>query len=255
MAQDDPLETIDFTQVDTFEGFKMLASRDDLTNIEKIGFPNSYREHSEKAIFNDIAEKLLLFKKPNQLVLDIGSGCSGLPSLLVSAGEEFSHKITLLDSEEMHANLNPEVLMKSTQISAKFPECQDFISAHLKSFDAIICYSVFQYSFMESTSKNFLDAAVSLLSPGGRLLIGDIPNISMKNRFLKSDEGLQFSKRRGTLAGQPTSQRGNSQALNDSVVMKILSGARKNGLHSFVLPQNSNLPMSNRREDILIVRP
>ena len=40
----------------------------------------------------------------------------------------------------------------------------------------------------------FIDAAVLLLKPGGRLLIGDVPNISKRKRFFSSEAGKQFHR-------------------------------------------------------------
>jgi len=43
--------------------------------------------------------------------------------------------------------------------------------------------------------------------------------------------------------------------MDDSVVLALLARARAQGFHAWVLPQASELPMANRREDILIRRP
>lgn len=256
MDQRDPVQSSeDFTRVNSFLGFKKLAIRPDLSNIEKIGFPNSYREDSEEKIFEDIADKLLLRKKRSQRILDIGSGCSSLPLYLITCADLFGHKVTLLDSMEMHSNLSQQVLEKSDQVDAKFPECTEFIRSNLRSFDSIICYSVFQYPFLESNGTEFLQHAMSLLSPGGRLLIGDVPNTSMRQRFLNSSEGKNFLKNHPLHDGGKTNQPLENPILDDLAVLTILTKARNEGFHSFIVPQNVELPMSNRREDILIVRP
>jgi hypothetical protein len=39
------------------------------------------------------------------------------------------------------------------------------------------------------------------------------------------------------------------------VVFAVLQRARAAGFHAYVLPQPAHLPLANRREDILIVRP
>ena len=43
--------------------------------------------------------------------------------------------------------------------------------------------------------------------------------------------------------------------VDDAVVFSLLQRARAQGFDAYVLPQKVNLPMANRREDILIVRP
>jgi hypothetical protein len=43
--------------------------------------------------------------------------------------------------------------------------------------------------------------------------------------------------------------------IDDAVVMSLIQRARAQGFDAYVLPQSQALPMANRREDILIVRP
>ena len=43
--------------------------------------------------------------------------------------------------------------------------------------------------------------------------------------------------------------------IDDSVVAAVLSRARLQGYDAYVMPQSPDLPMANRREDILIIRP
>jgi len=43
--------------------------------------------------------------------------------------------------------------------------------------------------------------------------------------------------------------------MDDSVVFAVLARARAQGFHAWVVPQAVDLPMANRREDILIRRP
>lgn len=249
--------TAHFSEVSSFAEFKVLASRTDLTNIEKIGFPEVYRAGFEEAIFDDIAKKLNLATHHNQKILDIGSGCSSLPTMFHALAKEFSHDLYFLDSFEMLSNLPDEVLTDSHQIFARFPECAEFLVEHEGEFDAVNCYSVIQYAFNESSIFDFLDALLQLLRPGGRCLIGDIPNSSMKKRFLASDAGLSFHREHFKDLKQPeiswnSMERG---SIDDSVVLALISRARAQGLQAFVVPQNSALPLSNRREDILIVKP
>jgi len=52
-------------------------------NTKKIGFPNQYRKDSEGAIFEDVLSKLNKLLDTQQTVLDIGSGCSDLPRMLM----------------------------------------------------------------------------------------------------------------------------------------------------------------------------
>jgi len=250
-------QDVDPSQVNTFEGFKKLAARTDISKFEKIGFPDSYRDGHENAICEDIVEKLLLRIKKNQALLDIGSGCSGLPGHLLNIAQENSHSLTLLDSEEMHLNLPGVIRSETKQINARFPDCRDFIDEHQNSFDSIICYSVIQYAFIESSIFRFLDSMLTLLSPGGRILIGDIPNISMKKRFLDSPVGRAFHENNfGEIAEVDIEWNMiNFDKMDDSVIMALIMRARAAGFHAYLMPQAGNLPLSNRREDVLIVKP
>ena len=67
----------------TFEGFKKLALDPALSPYEKIGFPNTYRAGKEKQIFLDVTAKLKNLRQKNKVVIDIGSGCSELPLMLI----------------------------------------------------------------------------------------------------------------------------------------------------------------------------
>ena len=51
------------------------------------------------------------------------------------------------------------------------------------------------YSMIHYTSRPWalVEAGVNLLKPGGRLLIGDIPNRDAKARFLDSPAGREFA--------------------------------------------------------------
>jgi hypothetical protein len=44
-------------------------------------------------------------------------------------------------------------------------------------------------------------------------------------------------------------------AIDDAVVMSLILRCREAGFDAYVLPQGLDLPMANRREDILIIRP
>src|SRR4051795_11318562 len=56
----------------TFDDFRRLAREDGLTQYERIGFPDSYREGFEEAIFEDLKSKLPALGAQGRTVLDIG---------------------------------------------------------------------------------------------------------------------------------------------------------------------------------------
>jgi hypothetical protein len=89
------------------------------------------------------------------------------------------------------------------------------------------------------------------------MLLGDIPNASMRKRFFASESGIRMHQQ-FTGQSQPPEVRFNAlepNQMDDSVVMALLLRARAQGFHAFVVPQAPQLAMATRREDILIRRP
>src|SRR3954466_14260925 len=85
----------------TFDGFRELATADGLSRFERIGFPDSYRDGYEAAIFRDVRSKLTTLDRRGQTVFDIGCGCSDLPRLLAETCRAQRHALVLCDSAEM----------------------------------------------------------------------------------------------------------------------------------------------------------
>lgn len=239
----------------TFGDFAGLARDSALSKYEKIGFPDSYRAGYEAAIFADISRKLRLPGQTGRLIFDIGPGCSDLPLMLVEYCRTAAHDLVLVDSQEMLDLLPNQPFI--TKVEGPFPHCKDQIEAYIGRVDAILCYSVLQYVFAEADVFEFLDTSLELLAPGGSMLIGDIPNESMRRRFLSSKEGVAFHQRHHGPGTQPDiSMSGDMKAkIDDSVVLALLARARGLGTHAYVLEQAPDLPMANRREDVIIRKP
>tara|TARA_B100001093_G_scaffold252180_1_gene241430 strand:+ start:848 stop:1594 length:747 start_codon:yes stop_codon:yes gene_type:complete len=238
-----------------FEDFKKLSKDDNLSIYEKIGFPDSYRKEKEVSIFNDIKSKATNLKLQNKLVLDIGPGCSNLPRLIIDECKRNSSKIFLIDSDEMLSHLpNDNHIFK---IGACYPNCDNFLRDYEKKIDLIICYSVFHYIYPDVAIEKFLESTLPLLTPGGQLFIGDIPSYNKRKRFFSSDAGIKFHQNfMGTDEPMKISDDEiESKQIDDKILLSIISIARKKGFDAYLLPQDSKLPMENRREDIFIVRP
>jgi 2-polyprenyl-3-methyl-5-hydroxy-6-metoxy-1,4-benzoquinol methylase len=132
-------------------------------------------------------------------------------------------------------------------------------------FDRILVYSVIHYLNDLNHVKHFIMEAVSLLRPTGKLLIGDIPNSDRKARFRSSDAGKAFEQKwQKTMAERNEPDIVGAArprelialgTLDDAGIMELLRVTRSRGLHSYVMPQPSNLPMGYTREDIVVVRP
>ena len=238
-----------------FEDFKDMAKDESLSKYEKIGFPNDYREGQEENILADIRSKLTLLDSSSKTVLDIGPGCSDLPLMLINLSLEKKHQLHLIDSEEMLSLLpNVEGVNK---ISALFPYCTDTISVLQGKIDVLLCYSVLHYILVDTAFYRFLDTALSMLAPGGQMLIGDIPNISKRNRFFSSENGVRFHQKFMKTKQKPLVEFNKIEydQIDDAVLFSLLQRARAQGFDAYLVPQSASLPMANRREDILITRP
>jgi hypothetical protein len=238
-----------------FEDFRLMAKNESLTKYERIGFPDSYRKGFEQAIFEDIRGKLTNLESKGRTVVDIGPGCSDLPIMLVDWCRTHEHRLTLIDSAEMLDHLPDGPFLE--KVPALYPHCPDLMAKLHGGVDAIICYSVLHYIFADSSVFKFLDDSLSLLSPGGQMLIGDIPNISKRRRFFSSEAGVRFHQRFMQTTERPevAFNQNESGKIDDAVIFSLLERARAGGFEAYVLPQNPKLPMANRREDILIIRP
>ena len=238
-----------------FEDFRRLAADHSLSAYEKIGFPNSYREGKEPQIFADILAKLAPISRPGAVVLDIGPGCSDVPRMLIAHCRDHRQELHMVDSAEMLGQLeDAEGLHKTV---AFYPDCPELLARLRGRADAIIVYSVVQYIFVDTNLFRFLDQTLALLAPGGSLLLGDIPNVSMRRRFFASEAGNQFHRDFTGVNEDPVIVHGQIEEgqIDDAVVFAILQRARAAGFNGYVMPQPSHLPLANRREDILIVRP
>lgn len=239
----------------SFDEFRALAKDPSLTKYERIGFPDAYRKGFEQAIFLDICAKLSNLELKKMRILDIGPGCSDIPQMLIDKCAINKHSLTLMDSIEMLDQLQDAEFIEKRH--AMFPDCADWIAANKQTFNVVICYSVLHYILIDTAFFRFLDCALSLLAPGGQLLIGDVPNISKRKRFFSSAVGVAFHKKFMNTDESPKVLFNNIEhdQIDDSVVFSILLRARNQGFDAYVMPQHYDLPMANRREDILIIRP
>ena len=131
-------------------------------------------------------------------------------------------------------------------------------------FDRVLIYGVIHILPDWPTLQRFLDVAAQLVAPGGRLLIGDIPNADRKRRFLDSDAGRRFDaewKRSmaavNTEAPDPFAAFAGAPAvhtLDDQSVLELLERFRAQGFRAQVLSQRPELPFGHTREDILLER-
>lgn len=240
----------------TFEDFRRRAQDPTLSEFEKIAFPDAYREGYGDAIFTDIRRKLSNLERPRQTVLDIGPGCSDLPRLMIALCRDRGHTLVLVDSAEMLALLPDEPFI--VKVPAYFPDdCPQLFEQYGGRIDALLTYSVLHSVFTEGNVYRFFDKTLSLLVDGGQALIGDIPNVSKRKRFFNSPNGVRYHQR-FMQTDEPPTVRFNvlePEQLDDAVLLSLIMRARAAGFDGYLHAQADDLPLANRREDLLICKP
>lgn len=245
----------------SFNRYGGWASIDD--PLYATGRPPQTRSR-ERLILADVAKKLEL--GPEDRVLDIGSGIGTLTipmSFMVS-------RVTALDHPACVARIKKRAPTENIDVIEG-----DFLGTEVtRSFTKILAYSVVHYLGSTEEVLAFVNKAVNLLERHGRLLIGDLPNNSLKARFESTPEGQTYAKEwnatfdrwaspntekeladlepfnRGALKADPQ-----LATFNDSTVVGLMAAVRSAGLHAWLLPQPHDLPLGPWREDLLIVRP
>ncbi|MEP5072325.1 MAG: hypothetical protein ABJQ96_16720, partial [Crocinitomicaceae bacterium] len=162
-------------------------------------------------------------------------------------------KLMLIDSKEMLDQTKIDVNIDKR--AGYFPnDFEEFINKHTNFWDVIIVYSVFHYVLIEGDIYKFIESALTMLRSGGTLMIGDIPNLSKRNRFFQSDQGLKYHQEYSKDKSKPEMKGMSLQdrRFDDGLVFSILMRYRNLGYETYLLPQSEKLSMSNRREDILI---
>ena len=144
-----------------FEGFRRLSRNPHLSENERIGFPDSYRRGFDEAIFADILSKLPVIRETTSAtVLDIGPGCAQLPKLLIELCKTQTHRLHLMDSEEMVAQI-PDVQHVTVKHAGMFPRDSGRLNDLAGRLDAILCYSVFHYIFIDANPFEFIDCCMN----------------------------------------------------------------------------------------------
>jgi SAM-dependent methyltransferase len=253
MAEPLPFER--FTGLD-YDSFRRMADDRSLTGHERSGFPEGIRAGTERAIVEDIVSKLPdLSSRRGLKVVDIGCGANPLTDAIMDLCREHGHLLTLVDSSEVLAQ---HASRQGIQLAAgRFPDMPQLVLDLAGSCDIVMAYSVLQFVFIEASVHAFVDTALGLLAPGGRLLIGDLPNASMRRRLLTSEAGRRFHREYTGRDDEPPVvwPRLPLGELDDGVALGLVARARDAGFHAWLVPQARGLPMGNRREDMLCERP
>ncbi|MEI8309163.1 MAG: class I SAM-dependent methyltransferase [Verrucomicrobiota bacterium] len=236
----------------SYENYGELASR--LMNTTLIAGRYGVQKEAERRIVADVYQKLKL--EPRDSLLEIGCNVGNLLvplSFLVARCSGIDHPACLAKLRTRHPGENLDL------IEGNFLDLQI-----TDSFGKLLCYSVL-HCIGQGELFPFIDKALALLTPGGRALFGDLPNASLKARFLASNVGKEFEKEwRGMLVKSTSQPSANPPGLepdpdtasfDDDRLMEIVLRYRNLGFHVYLLPQPPDLPFGNTREDLLIVKP
>jgi 2-polyprenyl-3-methyl-5-hydroxy-6-metoxy-1,4-benzoquinol methylase len=230
----------------SFENYGTLAEL--VQDSTRVAGRYKIQESAERNILWDVVQKLKL--GPDDTLLDIGCNAGNLTiplSFLVAETTGIDH---------------PRCLHR---LRKSFPEGIELIAGNFldlsisMKFTRILCYTVLQYlSDLEEVTA-FVDKAVSLLRPGGRALFGDLPNRSLKKRFLESSTGQDFSirweelRKRSSGEELPFDPDPVLVNIDDESILTLMARYRARGYESYVLAQPPDLPFGRTREDLLIV--
>ncbi|WP_417836360.1 class I SAM-dependent methyltransferase [Thalassospira tepidiphila] len=250
------MSEIDLAKVElNYERFREFANNRDLSERERIGFPESYRAGYEEAILTDIVSKLEFRFRKGARLLDIGCGASPMTSAILKAAKDFEISAVMNDSPEMLSLIDEDLPFE--KLPGRFPEVLDqALQMHPEGYDLILCYSVLHYIVLDTSIFDFIDAICLALKPGGCALIGDIPNLSKRRRFFASEEGIAFHKAFMKTDIPPEVKHFDVQrdAIDDAVLGAVVARVHANGSDAYVVPQPRSLPMFNRRDDIVVQR-
>ena len=254
-AIDGRVEPVRFSGL-TYEDFRSMAGDPALSANEKIGMPDPTRLGFDASILADILRKVPSLARQGQIVVDIGSGCGTFAHHFIAYCRDLEHKLVLIDSAEMLLHLpDPPNVHK---VAGRFPANEGVIKEQIsEGADVVLAYGVLSVVFADSNPFLFLDRAAALLRNGGHLLVGDVPNASKLRRFLASEAGVSYHKQYMRTEETPpiSAFDAPSDRIDDGVILGIVDRMRRRGFDAYIVPQSESLPLANRREDILIVRP
>ena len=233
-----------------FDRFGEFAAHAD--NFLEISGRLNFHGEAEKHALHDIIRKLALTPEDDLLEIGCGVGNLLLPlSFLV-------HTTTGVDHGELLKKMEARLPIDRSSITLV---SGNFLTAKVQgSYSKILIYSVIHYLRDEKELTKFMGKATKLLRPGGIMVIGDIPNVDKKARFLASEEGKRFLEewqKKIASAGAINHPKPSASPLiqiTDEVVARMIQSLKESGMTARVVAQPEGLPISHTREDLIVER-
>ena len=235
----------------TFENYGRLARAGVDPTQATMRYP--CQERDERLVIADIVEKLEIVPDDDLLEVGCGVGTNLIPLAFMC------RSVTGLDHEAVVAAMKQ-----------RFPGPPDIatVAGNFLDLDVGTRYSkVLVYGVLHCLANmaevvSFVNKAADLVEPGGRLLLGDLPNADKKQRFLSTEDGAAFQadweQRRAQDVDQTFVEYDDDAdiigAFSDVTIAQLLGELRDRGFESYLLPQPPDLPFGRTREDILAVR-
>lgn len=227
----------------TFENYGLRSST--LDSATEASGRYSSQQESERLVARDVAEKLDL--RPSDELLEIGCG----PGQILIPLSFFVSRAVGVDHPQVIATVRERFRGENVELRSG-----NFIDLDMNGlFDKILIYSVVQCLESCEEALAFILKAAALLRPGGRMLVGDLPNINLKKRFLSTNFGDKFARdfmqKSAPARVDGTSQDAELVHVDDDLVLRILELGRRQGFETHLLAQSDSLPFGHTREDIV----
>lgn len=237
--------------ITSFENYSAIAQTHTVKDTEIAG-RYEFQAAAERLIVPDVLKKLDINNEDNLIEIGCGTG-----NLLIPLSY-FVAEASGLDNSGVIGRLKSRI-GGASKISLYEG---DFMTASLpsKTYSKVLVYSVIHYLEDEPAVIAFIDKALQLLKPGGRLLVGDVPNLDKKKRFTETKKGSVLSEKwqnQVHAAGpHPMSLLPRDTLLvniTDRLLVGLIEHGRSKGFESYVLSQPQELPFGNTREDLLFI--
>lgn len=207
----------------------------------RLGFHPQHRnldlEEYAKYYFKLINEYVYFDEK--SLLIDIGAGGGQFSIFLEKLLSEKSTQYLMIDSEEvLQLGMKPKLAPIYGRFPDNFEKAKDV--TELKESVSVFANSVLHYVKNDGLLEEFVSKALALVTPGGALVLSDIPTVNMK-----------YAQAQANNQSRP------SKGLNDfewKDFAKLSEWSTSQNASLFIIPQPRSFPMHPHRCDLLVLK-